>query len=122
MIRLRRLAGGLTLVWWLAITWLSTRGGVSLPSFNLLQTDKIGHAAAYALLSFLLLTVLSPTSIRKYFYVFVLAFGYGVLMEWVQYRFFPNRFFEVDDMVANGIGATCAIVFFYLLQMRKKGF
>jgi len=34
------------------------------------------------------------------------ATAFGALMEWVQFRFFPDRFFEYDDMLANAVGAV----------------
>lgn len=116
----RKIAGGLALLWWLAITWLSTRGGIPLPGFDLFQTDKLGHAAAYALFSFLLVLSWRPASKMAYLLLYIIVFGYGVAMEWVQFRFFPNRFFEIDDMVANGIGAAGSILLFYFIGQRKK--
>lgn len=96
------------IAWLVAITWLSTRGSIPLPGFRLLEVDKLAHAAAYALLAALVLLAIPHRNFRRYGLVFGLAFGYGALMEWVQYRFFPHRFFEWDDMVANGIGALMA--------------
>lgn len=116
----KRLAALFAALWWLAITWLSTRGGVPLPGFSLLQTDKLAHAAAYALLVFLCLSSLKSVSNRHYFLFFLLAFCYGAIMEWVQYRFFPNRFYELDDMLANGIGAAASILVFHFWKNRKS--
>ena len=100
------------LVWLLAITYLSTRGNVQLPKFDLLASDKLAHASAYCLLAWLALSGLArvrrPLAL-PYAYclgIFLFAAGYGALMEVVQYTFFPNRFFEVDDMIANTVGAA----------------
>lgn len=117
----KKIAGVLAILWWLAITWLSTRGGIPLPGFHLLQTDKLAHAAAYALFAFLLLLSWWPTSKLAYLFLYLIVVGYGAIMEWVQFRFFPNRFFELDDMIANGIGAAGSTLLFYLIAKRKKG-
>lgn len=80
-----------------------------MPKFQLFSTDKLAHAAAYGLLSWLtlwgfarwkgratvfdgLLTVLTATLI-------------GAALEYIQFRYFPDRMFEYDDMLANAVGA-----------------
>lgn len=99
------------MIWLVAIVFLSTKGGVSVPSFDLLQTDKLAHAAAYALLVWLLLWGMSrrPGNRSNWWghglLAVVFATAFGALMEWVQFRFFPDRCFEHDDMLANAIGA-----------------
>ena len=98
-------------LWLAVITVLSTSPGVPMPKFNLFSTDKIGHAAAYALLTWLLLRGFQAAKNRsanwkEAFFIFGLSAGYGILMEFVQGTFFPYRFFEVDDMLANAFGAT----------------
>lgn len=106
------------LIWLFVITLLSTKGGVSLPSFDLFQMDKVGHAGAYGLLVGLSLyglhryQILDRAPFRLGFWVFLLATLYGVLMEFVQFEFFPNRHFEVDDMLANALGAAAGWWFF----------
>ena len=83
-----------------------------MPDFNLFQADKLGHAAAYALLVWLTLRGVSrlkkPEDMgwRHGFFVFLFASGFGVLMEFVQRTFFPGRHFEFDDMLANTAGAA----------------
>jgi len=97
--------------WLIAIVFLSTKGGVSMPSFDLFQTDKLAHAGAYALLAGLILWGAARQQgadrirWRHGLAVVLFASAFGALMEWVQFRFFPDRFFEYDDMLANAIGA-----------------
>jgi VanZ family protein len=100
----------LPFIWFLAITWLSTKGGVSLPGFSLIGTDKLAHAAAYALLSWLLAYAYQSRKFVILRNISVFSFVYGAFMEFVQYTFFPNRYFEVDDMLANGIGAILGVL------------
>lgn len=101
------------LIWLIIITFLSTKGGISMPKFNLFQMDKLAHASAYALLSWLILFGLlrangQTPGLRLGLLVFLFAAGYGALMEVVQYTWFPNRLFEFDDMLANAAGAGLA--------------
>ncbi len=39
----------------------------------------------------------------------VISGGYGILMELIQYGFFPNRYFEVQDIIANIIGSLIGL-------------
>jgi VanZ family protein len=99
------------MLWLGIITWLSTAPSIQLPSFSLLSADKLAHAACYALLTLLLLWAGPP----RWWLMPLCASLYGAFMEWVQATFFPSRFFEYDDMLANAIGAygayMMAIVF-----------
>ncbi|MBK9336484.1 MAG: VanZ family protein [Lewinellaceae bacterium] len=113
------------MLWLAAITLLSTRGGVSMPEFNLFQTDKLAHAVAYFLLTWLILRgIVSwqyPRRIRvlQALAVVLFAAAFGALMEWVQFRFFPDRRFEYDDMLANSIGAVFGWFFFARISIGK---
>lgn len=111
---------------WLAlVTALSVSSGVPMPKFNLFSADKIGHAGAYAVLAWLLLSGFKAANrrvpnIKESLIIFGLATGYGALMEFVQGTFFPNRFFEVDDMLANAFGALVATIAFRRFYQPKK--
>lgn len=103
------------ILWTLVITYLSVSPGVQLPKIQLISADKIGHAAAYALLTGLLIWGLvraqkRPAQNRALWIMGCIAAGYGALMEWVQGTFFPHRFFEYDDMLANAVGACFAVL------------
>ncbi|GJM33681.1 MAG: hypothetical protein DHS20C18_26820 [Saprospiraceae bacterium] len=41
---------------------------------------------------------------------FVICSAYGILMEIVQYSFFPGRYFELNDIIANIIGALLSVL------------
>lgn len=96
------------LFWLVIITILSTRGGVQLPKFDLIGADKLGHAAAYCLLVWLILFGAARSGRTGFLWglgAFLFATVYGIFMEFIQLNFFPGRFFEYDDMLANAIGA-----------------
>ena len=101
------------LIWSLIILGLSTMPGINLPEtfWDILSWDKLAHAVVYALQCALILwgghraqaaaTLNQPLAI-----IALLISGvYGILMEVIQYSFFPNRFFEVQDIIANIIGS-----------------
>lgn len=95
--------------WLFVITGLSVMPGVQLPKFDLFSTDKLVHAAVYAILTWLLLSAAPPSSGRKTaWWPPVFAAAYGALMEYIQYAFVPGRFCEFDDMLANAAGCLVA--------------
>ncbi|MBC7775202.1 MAG: VanZ family protein, partial [Phycisphaerae bacterium] len=88
---------------------------VQLPKIELFSTDKLAHAGAYVVLVLCLAWGIWKSKNRapargEMFLIFCIATLYGALMEWVQGTYFPNRFFEYDDMLANTAGAFLAIM------------
>jgi len=108
-------------LWLVVITYLSVSSGAQMPKINLLSADKVGHALAYALLVWLLAWGVKraknrPATRTELFGMFVLATAYGAFMEWIQGKFFPNRFFEYDDMLANAAGAFLSCLVLIVLK------
>ena len=102
------------LLWAALIFWLSTGEPVEVPRFSsIIEPDKLEHAAAYLVLSALLLwgfyrtSGASPVAMAIAMMASIL---YGISMEIVQYAFFPNRFFEVFDIIANIIGSILGVL------------
>ena len=101
--------GGLILV-------LSTKGGINMPDslMNFFEVDKLGHAVFYGVFTFLICWGFkrSGKPLRTSFgLAFLIAGVYGVMLEFVQFAFFPGRYFEVLDIVANISGATLSWLF-----------
>lgn len=102
------------IAWAGGILWLSTKGRANLPPlpFDLLKPDKVAHAGAYLLLALLLLWGIHRSSglsrSGKLWAVSVCG-AYGVSMEVLQYCFFPGRYFELYDIIANIIGSFCSL-------------
>ena len=97
------------LAWAVLIIYLSTGSAVALPRVtSLLEPDKIAHAAAYfvqaSLLAFGLSRAGYPGRVALWGAVIGSA-ALGILLEAVQWGFYPNRFFEFPDIIANIIGA-----------------
>jgi VanZ family protein len=103
------------IVWAVFILWASTSGGVKLPEpgFRLLEPDKIAHCAAYFVFGSLVLWAFYKKGLldtrRKIWSVAGCAL-YGILMEILQFSFFPGRYFEVNDIIANIIGSIGSLV------------
>ncbi len=88
------------------------------PLARLDLSDKLGHAAAYCLLSFLFWNALSSRwkySLRTALAAASLAFCYGALLELFQF-FLPYRFFESLDLLSNAAGAVAAQVVIFVLR------
>ena len=90
----------------MVIYLLSTSGSIQLPK-TFISPDKVGHFVAYAVLTFLVLVGFSKegqVTRPKIIWTILLCTLYGVLLEIIQYTFYPDRYFEVEDAVANFVG------------------
>lgn len=108
------------IIWALTVLFLSTFGDVTPPDLlkDVITPDKLGHAAAYCVLAFSLTWGFfknGNTRNRAILRSVLMSIGYGVLMEIIQYSFFPNRYFEVWDIVANIIGCLVSILVSYFV-------
>ena len=115
------------IIWAGIIFWLSAGAGINLPEtwLDMIGTDKIGHAIFYMVLSVLLLWGLErsrneiPDKNSAYFLIAVSSF-YGVLMEIMQYAFYPGRYFEVLDIIANIIGSFTGLYLYNYFFIKKS--
>lgn len=108
--------------WTIIITVMSAAPG--LPSFDwdLISFDKAAHLIVYAILAWLICWGFAKNnklSYKNYLIAFVFSASWGMAMEWMQGTFFPHRFFEWPDEIANAIGAFSGAVFFYIRQTKK---
>lgn len=100
----------LAVIWALIIFRLSTMSGAQLPKLEWMMTpDKFGHAFVYAVLTILLILALQPINKKKLLIAATLATAYGISMEIIQYTFFPGRYFEFNDILANILGVLLAL-------------
>ena len=82
--------------------------------------DKIMHFTAYFSLS---LSWFFHFRDKKKYILLILIFLYGVLLEFMQGWFNPNRTKDVYDIVANSIGIIVAFMLFkYIYSVYKKIF
>jgi VanZ family protein len=102
------------IIWAIVILVLSTNAGIQLPE-TILAPDKLGHFFAYGTLTWLIMNGLDRVKVaewKKFLWSAGLPSVYGILLEFVQWAFFPHRYFEVWDLIANITGAFAA----WLLQ------
>lgn len=107
------------ILWSFVILFLSTTGGINLPPswLDLISLDKVGHLVVYGILCILLLGALTQNrklALEQKWVIIALGISitYGIGMEVVQYTFFPGRFFEIPDIIANIIGSFSGLYLF----------
>jgi VanZ family protein len=107
--------GLLAAAWAALIFWLSTAPGEQLPRVDWLMTpDKFGHFGVYAVLTALVgLSVLYHSLPCRHWRKWVAGSTilYGILLEVLQYSYFPGRYFEFWDIVANISGVFAGLFF-----------
>lgn len=90
--------------------------GKNLPQINLgelLEADKIAHVGVYLILTLLIFRGLSRRKrldTRNVVWAILISIGYGIFLELGQYYFFPGRYFEFFDIVANIIGSISSLI------------
>ncbi len=103
-----------SILWALLILGLSISPSIQMPE-TVIAPDKLGHLVAYGILTWLIIKALEKNKklSSKTANLTVLTVSmYGIALEIVQWAFFPNRFFEVWDMVANFSGAVLSYLVF----------
>lgn len=109
------------MMWAILIIYLSTMPSVQLPE-NIIAPDKLGHFAVYCIFNLLVIRGLFRSDNLSTKNVLIATFVvtvFGIAMEFIQWAFFPNRFFEIWDMVANLIGAVLGYFAFNFYFTKK---
>jgi VanZ family protein len=107
----------LAATWFVVTTVLLSLPGSAFPKenwFDKIWLDKWIHIALFGLLAFLWCLAVQAERLRKIPLFVQIAFYcclYGVLMEFIQRYFIPNRSFDFGDIFADGIGSTLGSVF-----------
>ncbi len=100
------------------IFWLSVTSGNNFPESlkDLFSLDKAAHAIAYGMqVSLLFIGIYKSTGQLNFKQMILSSVGvacYGFSMEIIQYYFFPHRYFEVLDILANIMGIVIAHLIF----------
>ncbi len=79
--------------------------------------DKIEHAIAYFVLTFLWLLKFKKQSAK--IIVLITVVLYGVLLEVLQFKLTDYRTFDYMDMLANAFGALLAFLVFKFLEKKQ---
>lgn len=104
-------------LWAVCIAVMSLIPPSDIPVKSFPFQDKIGHLVVYALLAWLTMWSFSRAALRVKPAILVLSIMvYGLIMEILQYKFFPYRSFEILDIVANIIGSFGGYLIFKYLK------
>ncbi len=99
----------------LGILALSTFLTVPIQVEGVSHLDKWEHTFAYMVLSFSFLLALYKSqnlSNKRSVIVLLSACGYGLFLEFVQFQFFPDRYFEWVDAISNVLGTILGFIIF----------
>jgi VanZ family protein len=121
------------LIKWLWLFFLIILGFLSLnpwlrpestQAIGLVTWDLIDHAAAYSLLSVLMMLAFRQQDRPLVMASIVVpaASLIGVLFEYCQYWFTVNRQFSIFDATANVCGAVLGVIVFWGVQVYRKRF
>ena len=97
----------IALLYTIALAVLSLLSSDDLPEVEVEYADKIAHAIAYALLSFLWYLSLKSFKISKALLISALiAIIYGIILEVLQGTLTVGRTLDMYDVLANCIGVV----------------
>lgn len=111
---------GPLVLWFVISTVLLTLPGSAFPQENWLGKiwfDKWVHIGMFAIMTFLGCWAIHKKyiAIRKFRQSFLLiglsCLFYGIVMEFVQKYFIPNRSFDGGDIIADGIGCVVGVLY-----------
>lgn len=115
------------LIWTLIIIKLSTGPGVQIPFTwnNIIGIDKFGHLFFYLMHTILLYwafekQVIFKTQQHRKWISLLLSTILGISLEIVQFSFYPNRYFEILDIIANIIGSYLGSHLFVTVNRLNK--
>lgn len=111
------------ILWALFILALSIGPSPNLPETNFFEPDKLAHLFVYGVLVYLALRALKgvkKVTVQTIILTVILSALYGLFLEIIQKLFFPYRFFEWGDVLANSIGSVLGWIIFSYFNKRKS--
>ncbi len=106
-----------------SILLFSTFLSLSIQIEGVSYTDKLSHMFAYFTLILTLLFAYHKNGMLQgtnWLLLILACSTYGVVLEFIQYSLFPNRYFEWLDVLANVSGALIGSFTFRLFRNVKK--
>ena len=109
------------IAWTIIVTILTLLPGKDLPDVQIVNFDKFAHVGVFFLLSLLYsrwklygkgLNVSLPL-------IVVVIILYGGLIEILQGTFYTDRYADIYDFIANGVGAILGGIIYPLLASNK---
>ena len=115
------------IIWGLIILYLSSGSSIQLPPsvWDIIAVDKVGHLVFYGILAYLIALGYykkqpNQISIKALVVVCLISSIYGICLEFMQYALFPNRYFEILDIIANISGSLIGILFFKYIYYKTR--
>lgn len=108
------------IAWFIISVVLLTLPGSAFPNENWLGDiyfDKWVHIGMFTMMVFLCCWAVYKTKkdrqkLFNYFLFFAItALVYGIIMEFVQKYYIPNRSFDIGDIIADGVGCIAGLLF-----------
>jgi len=112
------------LIWFTITTVLLCLPGSAFPKenwFDKVWFDKWIHVGLFATMVFLwcCATNIKRKKIRYFLQITLFFFLYGIVMEFIQKYFIPNRSFDAGDILADGVGSIAGLLFSIRLYIKK---
>jgi VanZ family protein len=113
--------------WTIAIQVLLCLPGSSIPSgglFNIPQLDKVVHVILFGgctgLWCYLFYLKQKPAASLKiiFFIIYLLVAANGIILEFIQRDYIPNRSFDLGDIIADVLSASIAYGICYIKLIR----
>ncbi len=102
------------IAWFIVSLILLCLPGSTIPKYPflaLIHADKWIHIFLFSILCFLFCRAVQ----KRFLFIMVMGIAYGIIMEFVQKYWIPNRSFEILDIVADSAGCVLG----YLYSRRK---
>lgn len=117
-----------SILWTLFVIIISIVPGTDLNygDFHFEGADKIAHVLLYTLFALFWSTALRRQNsnenlrIKAFKIIFIGGFALGLVLELIQENFIFGRYFELLDLVANGIGCIFGIILFKIIYRDIK--
>jgi VanZ family protein len=113
------------LMWFVITTILLCLPGSAFPKenwFDRIWLDKWIHVGLFSVMVWLWCRVAANSRGQKmvsFFQMGIYFFLYGVVMEFVQKFFIPNRSFDIADIAADGAGCVLGVLLSMRLYIKK---
>ncbi len=109
----------------IAVLSLIPGGPANLNFLGIPYFDKIGHFGMYSIWTFLIFIAFSGNPgielKRAFWLAFIFGTIVGILFEYAQLEMRLGRAFEINDMIANGLGSlTGSLCGMYFIRSRMK--
>ncbi len=118
------------IIWLLVITVMLILPGNHLPDQPIIlfpHFDKVIHVVFFFFLTFLYCRPLQSGVItfaaKNYFFLMIAiaSLMYGIIIEFIQKYFVPNRSYDNGDILADGIGSLTAYLWCLRIAVRQRG-